>query len=1141
MKESAAFVATGKRMPVPGMSLMLKAMKITTILLTVFCLQVSAGSIAQVSISGKELSLSKIFDEIQEQSGYNVFYDAEHIKGTRKVTMDFRNAPVKDVLNAALRDQPLEYKITGRNIFINRKLQEKGNIDIGNNFTQNNVPVRVTGKVLNQNNDPVQGATITEKGTKNATSSLNDGSFALEVSSATSVLQITGANIDPYEYKLRPGNLLVVASVNMKISKLDEIQVIAYGTNSQRFQVGSVSKVTSEELQRQPVSNPMLALAGRVSGLMVTQNDGQPGAKVNFQIRGQNTLASSSDMTGITGVRPYDQPYFIIDGVPFAPQNGNLNQLRTMVSATTDGFSGNTPGGISPFSTLNLNDIESIEVLKDADATAIYGSRGANGVILITTKKAKAGKLRFTANFSTGASRITTPVKFMNTSQYLEMRKEAIRNDNLDQQLTNPAWASILSDVVVLDSTKYTNWSDYFWGGTANTTDINLNLSGGSANTQFSIGGGLYKSDYIIPGSFAYRKASVNTNFRHTSNDQKFQLDFSANYSFDKNNASSSADRIKAFALPPNFPEPLDSLGNLVWKYKNIPLTSNSLAYIKQPYTQQTTNLISHFQIGYEILSGLNAKISTGFSQTTVLEHSTRPKSSLNPADNPVSRANFASSDFKSWIVEPQLEYRRRIDEGNLLVLVGSTFQEDNFWASNVEASNYANDQLLNSIAAAGTKVVTDSKRMYKYSAIFGRINYVYKNRYILSLNARRDGSSRFGQDNRFGNFGSVGAGWIFTESNYLKNKLPFISFGKIRGSYGITGSDQIRDYQYFDNWGPSGFTYQGQASSLPLNLAEPNFSWTRNNKLEMGLELGVWKDRIMLNLTHYQNRCSNQLIMYALPIQAGFSQITKNFVATVENKGLEIQVTSVNIKTSKFQWTLSGNLSIPKNRLISFPGLESSSYSGTYVVGSSPNVLRKVRFAGVNDTTGIFEFYTNKGSKTYRPDLINDAAVIGSLDPKFFGGVSNTFNYKGLQLDVFFQFVNQIGANYLQQVYQSPVGSMINMPVQMVDRWTKPGDRSFNQKYAMLGSSQTAKAGQTFVYSDGSFSNASFIRLKNVAFSYLFNQPWIKRIGFQNCRVYANGQNLLTITDFVGDPETRNIYGIPPLKTIVVGLQFNL
>lgn len=1094
-----------------------------------------------VTLSLKSVSLEKAFKEIKKQTGYSFVYTREQINKSNFVSIDIKDASIDQALNICFANQPLTFTIDHKHIIVKDKSNEaispvaaSGGID-------------VTGKVINERNEPVIGATVLVKGTGYGTATNEKGEFELLNLKANDVLIITSIGYESEKVSLESRTRIVV-QLTHSIGLLDETVIIGYGNTTKRFNTGSVTKVTSQEISEQPVSNPLQALQGRVPGLVVTSTSGLPGSSVNVQIRGQNSLSADP----YNPLSPKDNPLFIIDGVPFAPQNNNINQLRSLASPGLDISLNNSYGGISPFNTIDPSDIESIEVLRDADATAIYGSRGANGVILITTKKGKAGKTKFDVNVYTGISHVAHTLPMMNTEQYFEMRKEAFANDGVSPSNTDPSdFRTYAPDLTIYDQEKYTNWQKFFIGNPAYTTNVNTSLSGGSENTQFLFGAGYNHQTYIYPGDFAYDRGSGNFNFHHNSNDKKLSFDFSSNYILDKNNSSGAPDLLSVYSLDPNFPDLLDGSGNLVWYYKGASFgvsNLNPLAYLKKKYSITNFNLISHLQIGYKIISGLEIRTSFGYNKLNSTEYSGNPASSQNPNLRRIASADFGSKDIHNWIIEPQAEYNKIFGKSKINILAGGTFEQDVNSSNLISGSGYSNDILITSVSGAPDKTVTDDYSQYKYNAVFGRINYQFDQRYILNLNGRRDGSSRFGPGKQFGNFGSVGAAWIFSEESFIKKNFKWLSFAKLRGSYGTTGNDAIGDYQYIARWQPTDYYYQGALGYLPQNLFNPDFSWAITKKAEGAIELGFLKNRLFFTATFYRNNSGNQLVSYQLPSQTGFLSVTENWSAKVQNTGLEFVVSSANFKTKEFNWNTSFNLTIPRNKLVSFPGIESSSYATRYVLGEPLSVLLKFKYLGVNDTTGIFQFLDAKGVPTYSPANIsynqwNDIQDIGNLDPKFYGGLSNSFGYKNFHLNIFLEFKKQTGVNYLAQIYGGNVpGFESNLPKELLSRWQKPGDRSEFEKFTTDVSTPAGRAARRyFAKSSGVYSDASYIRVKTVSLSYTLQGKYLGKIKAEALRFYINAENVLTITGYKGnDPETQSFFGVPPLRTIVAGCQFN-
>lgn len=1099
-------------------------MKLITLLLTAACVNVAAGGYSQnISLSVKDAPLQQVFKLIEKQTDYRFVYTKEQLQKIPTFTFELKNVTLEKALHLCLHGQPLSYTIEDNLVIIQRKFESS--------FFQF---LDVKGKIVNAEGQPLIGITISVKGSGKATVTDNNGEFFLADISYEAVLVISGAETETREVKVS-GKQYISVRLSQRISELDETMVIAYGKTTRRFSTGSVSKITADDISRQPISNPLAALQGRVPGLTITSTSGLPGASFIVQIRGQNSLNPNPSLNA--GLNPIDNPLFIIDGVPFAPQNANINQFSSLASPGNISTFGNPYGGLSPFNSINPADIESIEVLRDADETAIYGSRGANGVILVTTKKGLAGQTKLNVNMATGQSKVTRTMRLLNTTSYLEMRREAFSNDGITPSAT-PGDPGYAPDLLAFGNNKYTDWKKYFLDGSATITDINTSLSGGTKTTNFLIGAGYRRDNYIIPGNFGNDRASFNMNLRHQSIDHKFLLELAANYSYEQNNSSGSPLLLEAFTLPPNHPDLIDGNGNLVWNYHGIAL-KNPLGYTKTKYKAQNYNLISHLQISYQIIPNLTLKTSLGYNNYEGNELSQHPIIASDPASNPLASSSFGTNHFKTWIIEPMAEFNKKIAQGKLSILVGGTYQQNTNSQTQVIGTGYANDNLLGSISAAGNITATDAFTEYRYIAVFGRTNYVWKDKYIVNLNGRRDGSSRFGKGRQFGNFGSVGTAWLFSEEKMIRKLSRYISYGKLRCSYGTTGSDNILDYQYLSRWATGLPAYQDIAGYTPQNLYNDQLHWSVNKKLEAGLELGFAADKLLTSVVWYRHRSNDQLVTYVLPTQTGFRGVTSNFPALVQNSGWEIQVSSVNISSDNFSWRTTINLTIPKNKLKSFPGIESSSYYSNYAVGQSLSLLKVFKYAGLDPLTGLYQFHSKTGLTSTPSE--EDKMISGNLDPKFFGGFSNNIKYKEIQLDIFIEFKKQIGPNYLQQINNYPPGKAYNQPINILDRWRSPTQPGDLQKFTAQSGSSAEQAARYFIMSDGAYSNASYIRIKNISLSYSFKQKLLDKLKVKTIRVYINAQNLFTITNYKGnDPETRSFYSFPPLKTIVAGLQFN-
>jgi len=1073
-------------------------MRLTLLMTFLFSLQVSANTIAQqITLDVKDKPLASVLRDLRKQSGYAFIYNENHLAGAKPITITLRNKELLDVLPLIFKNQPLEYTINDKIINIRPK-KPSGQESIIIEKPQE--PIR--GRVVNESGEPLAGATVRVKGIQTVYSTDRNGAFEIPPRYADATLQIEYLGYQKREIASVDASKIVL---NRTSSPLDEAVVIAYGKTTQRLNTGSVGRITSKEIESQPVSNPLSTLTGRIPGVVVTENSGVAGAGISVEIRGRNSLAQGSE------------PLYLIDGVPFAANNNNINRIVASSYSTV---------GLSPFYSINPADIESIEVLKDADATAIYGSRGANGVVIITTKKGQTGTTTVNANLSSGFSRVTRMMDMMDTEQYLAMRHEAFQNDDIEPTAGNAP------DLMVWDQDRYTDYQQLLVGETAHRTNAQVSISGGTESTRILFSSGYLRETNVYPDDFTNYRGNAGINAAHRSADQRFSLDLSASYAHSQN-LTPGVDLMYYTNLAPNTPDFYDTDGNLQWEFEGGAF-ENPMAYLHQKYSASTNNLNTHLNLSYQLLPSLVLKSSFGYNTIASKQYQITPASTQNPDRNPVSNTTFADNQFASWIIEPQIEYSSKVWKGTLSALLGATLQNTVQDANTITATGFSDESMMTSLGAAASMVNPFSTNtQYRYGAAFGRINYNIEDKYLLNLTGRRDGSSRFGPGRQFANFAALGAGWIFSEENFIKNNVPFLSYGKIRGSYGITGNDQIGDYQYLDAWGPYERNYSSVATLYPMWLYNPNYGWESNKKLEGALELGFLNERILISTAYFRNRSDNQLVQYILPTQTGFSGITANLPALIQNKGWEIALNTENIRNQNFRWSSTFTLTLPENKLLEFPDLETSTYASQYVIGESLNLIYGLKSLGVDPETGNYRYLDVDEDGNYN---VNDRLVHGNLNPKFYGGFRNTISYKGFDADIFFEFRDQVGLNYIGNIYNLHApGTMYNQPTLVMGRWQQSGDITHIERYSTARSTNTSR----IIGSDAAYSNASFIRLKNVALSYTLPRSIVGHIKAQAVRIYMQGQNLLTITNYKGsDPETPNLFTMPPLTTYTLGIQ---
>ena len=963
----------------------------------------------------------------------------------------------------------------------------------------------ITGTVT-ENSKPVSGVSVFQQGSDVV--SVSDGSGIYRV-------QVTGENpVLVFKHPEHPEQIINVKDQNTvnvslypKERQIDEVILNGgYYKVKQQESTGSIAKVTAKELEDQPTSNVLSSMQGRMSGVNIVQNSGTPGGGYDIQIRGKNSLR-----------REGNSPLYIIDGVPAVA--GNVS--NTALSASILPY-----GETNPLNMIDPSDIESIEVLKDADANAIYGSRGSNGVVLVSTKKGKKGKLSLQYNTSFSAGELINRMKLMNTEEYLGMRREAFVNDKI---LTYPASAYDLNGV--WDQSRNTDWQKELLGKTATKTNHQFSISGGSQLTQYLISLGYYEETTLYKGDFRFRKMSGLVNINHQSENKKFNVTYSGTFNYLDNLLPGTDLYSTALTLAPNAPSLYNADGSLNWQNNTF---TNPLAQLYSNYRSKTDLMNHNLSMGYVLVDKLKLVMNSGLSMSSSNENRVLPSTTFNPSFNFGSeRSSVTRFDQKliSYIVEPRLEYSNKWNDHSIDVLGGATFQKRSQSSIYLSASNFLTNELLGDLSSALTKnIVSQPVTEYAYQSFYARLGYQYKSRYILNLTARRDGSSRFGADKRYGNFGAVGAAWSFSKESWLDN-VPWLSFGKLRGSFGITGSDQIGDYQYLDTYTTTTAQYNQTSGLEPSRLFNPLFGWENNKKWEAALESGFLDSRISFTLSWYRNRSGNQLVGIPLPGTTGFTSIQSNLPALVENKGWEIDLSADIFRKTAFKWNTSVNLSIPKNRLLSFPGLEGSTYANTYAIGYSTSVRKLYEYTGINPATGLFTFRDVNGDGVLN---ISDRTTVKDVGVKYFGGLNSNLQYKNWSLDVLFQYVKQTSINYIAQSFLP--GGLYNLPAEMLDVYSNNNTSADFQIYSTGSNAAANTAYNNYKLSDQIVSDGSFIRLKMVNLSYSNSIN-----GVLSFKVFVTGQNLLTWTKYFGpDPEFALSGYTPPLKSYTLGFQLN-
>lgn len=1112
-----------------------------TITLLALCLLLQFPAFSQrrpvkkLSLSVKNERLEKVLKEITRQTGYTVFYN-EYMPAKMndiRVTLTVKGADLATVLDHCFKDQPVRYQVVGEVIIIQERKEAESAPAEQTAGGQQVVVTAIRGVVVNERNVGMDNVNVIVKRTGKGVITTEKGEFYLDNVRLNDTLTVSciGYNTretPAYNADRRP----LIISLVQATSTLDEVVLTAFGKTSRRLATGNITRIGGEELARQPVMNPLLALQGRVPGMVVTPTTGYASSPVSVQIRGLNSLNK--------GV-PSD-PLYIVDGVPINVLSLNAGGGRT--DRVSPGYeqsphnpNSRTTGGQSPLFNINPQDIESIEVLKDADATAVYGARGGNGIVLITTKKGKPGATRFELQVTPAFFTIGRNARYydmLNTQQYLEMRREAFKNDGLTPTLATAP------DLLYWDTTGYTDWQRKLMGGIAKTTEVAAGVSGGSDQTNFRISANYTRTTNTTDLSGATQRVTVSSNVSHATLNRKFSVSLSTNFTYSKVDVTQGLFGTYA----PNGPGIYDANGSLNW----AEWTVNGLLpgasvypfgiYKSMPNPQTGTVLFSSLALTYKIANGLDFKLVTGYNFSNNNTRNFITIAEQSPYGNPQGRNFFSTTNISGLTIYPQLDYRVQISRGLLSVnLVGQEVIK-NASSTAMIGGGYTSDALIQSINGAAFTVPSMQTAKSKDASFIAGVNYDWEGKYIVNLVGTRQGSSKFGPGKKYGDFGSVGLAWIASEEKWLEKALPdLISLVKFRGSYGIKGSDAISDYQYLALWQiqTAANNYNGQTTLTPSVRPNQQYGWESQTNLEGAFNIGFLNNRFTVEIAHYRNRVSNQLTSVPTPgymNTPGITGITDNIPLVLENAGWEGVVTAKMINRKDFDLSAGFNISQNKNILKSFPGIESTPYFSQYKVGQSVDMVYLYHYLGVNPLTGEYEFedyngdWKISGYTTPVPTTgDDDRYVVVNRLPEFFGGMHIDGRYRLLNFGLGFSYKKQMGQNiYAGKVFSNGTFNT-NIPAEFYqNRWQKPGDIAENPAFS------TNRNIGYFRNSDLVYSDASYIRLNNLYLSHPFPESWVKYAGLKGAMLACEASNLLLLTKYNGlDPDVQGLSALPP------------
>ncbi|ANH60957.1 SusC/RagA family TonB-linked outer membrane protein [Dokdonia donghaensis] len=941
----------------------------------------------------------------------------------------------------------------------------------------------ITGTVKEQNG-PLPGASVLIQGTTTGTQTDFDGNFSIEASS-TDVL--TFSYVGFKEVSIPVGNQTIINVTLEEDNALDEVVIVAFGSQTKKKNVQSVSVVGQDAIKDIPANSPQELLQGQAAGVQVVQSSGVLGAAPTIKIRGVASVSSGS------------RPLFVVDGVPLNDTDLTSNQGANQ--------------GLNPLANINPNDIESISVLKDASATAIYGSRGSNGVVIVTTKSgSKGGQTTVTLNVSTGISESTDTFDMMNADEF---RQYAVDANYFG-----------IDNVADLPQGGF-NWVDGVTR-TGISNNIDASVSGGSEKTSFYISTNFKDEEGFIIGNDLKRRAG-RLNINHTATDW---LEIGANIGitrneFDRVGAENStfAPLTSAYLIRP-WVQPRDENGNLV----NTGFIANTIAIesldINDSDVTRTTGNVS---AKVSLFEGLTFNSRFGIDRVLVEEQ--QRSFELNSPGG--TGSNFYAQDNR-YILTNTLNYDTTFgDKHDLGAVAGISYEENTIRTIAVAGTGFASDSSLNIESAAQKTTTTSSATANSLVGYFARVNYAYDSKYVLEGSLRRDGSSRFGADNRFGTFFALGGAWNLSEEKFLEDS-SWINNLKLRASFGTTGNDRIGNFQSLALYSGGTFgQYNDQAGLAPVSAPNPDLKWERSKAFDIGLAGDLFNNRISFSVDYYKKRTDDLILNLPLPIStaAGTNNTIARNVGEIENRGFDVSLTSNNFRDGDFKWTTTLNIGFNTNEVISLPGASidtegrefiAGSASQRAIVGESINTFYLVRYKGVNPQTGDAEWLDADGNATTNPNPSTDRVIAGDANPDFVGGLTNTFKYKNFDLNVLTNFSvgNDIYVDGLRFTDNAASGSFNNRAA-LLNVWQQPGDNAFVPAF-------DSPTFNTFAQrSTAQLRDGSFLRFKNVTLGYTIPKSVLdKTRHVKNIRLYATATNLITIkgSDLEGiDPEVTD------------------
>ena len=968
----------------------------------------------------------------------------------------------------------------------------------------------LSGKVTDMGGLPIPGANIIVKGTTISAQTGFDGDFVINAKRGQ-ILIVSFVGMKTIEVPASPS---MVIKLGDSSNQLETVVVVGYGTQSKKKLTDNIARVTAKDIQQIPVSNVQNALVGKLAGVQITQTNGKVDGGINIRVRGAASISAGT------------QPLYVLDGIPLV---------------TTDESSNGAP--TNPLLTLSPNEIESIDVLKDASSAAIYGARGANGVVLITTKRGKEGKGTFSINLSQGVSQATHKRKWLNADQYIELFTEASINGLGDAVEAEDTFDFLAQGTDWRNREVNTDWQDTAFQDGFNT-DADFSVSGGDAKTKYFLSGAYNNTTGFIINN-ALERVTARTNVSHKISDRftaGMNLSFSRSEIDRIQDDKSFTTPLQAVAQSPLSPARLaDCTANPNTLYANYLLAMDN-TFWKTIMRRVTGKVYGELKI----IPSLKANSDFSYDLLSQTEDAWYGKNSPFMATD--GEAYATSVNNETYIYSNYLTFDKTFGEKhNINAVAGMEFNKFNRRFQSVTSIYFPNDSFQTIDGGAEVNAGSGNQTDYTFVSQFGRLTYSYDNKYILKASIRRDGSSRFGKNERFGSFPAFSAGWIISEENFLKDNAT-VTFLKLKGSWGKLGNAELGNFA-------SRQLYESKPYNLKSGLSfsqagNDNLTWEKSTQIDFGVEFGLL-NRISVEADYYKKNTNGLLFKVPLSISSGASTINQN-IGEVQSSGVEFTLNTKNIDSDNLKWNTSFNITTNESKVVSMPNNNKDIVTTFTInrVGENISSFYLVEYAGVDSANGDALFVKNTPNTDGSLDksTTNDYSeakrvVSGNPFPTLMAGLTNTMNYKGI--DFSFTFQGEWGASIYNSAgkYQSVSADYFdNQTTDQLKRWQKPGDITNVPQARLYGSNGTGESTRFLDKTD-------FVRLRNLTIGYSLSGNAIKELGMSSVRLYATGVNLLTFTNYNGyDPEARRddtgigeeFYSTPPARTIALGVNIN-